>query len=152
MDGVSHWLGESRKHPSLVSFDFSSESCIITPIPSYIDDDSVEGKTHLVIWNGSIAFILAYQEGSIFHISVLGEFGIKESWTKLFIIGPLPYDLGYPIGGGEKGKMLFRRKNDKLALFDLSTRMFDKIGTKTEKFGGNILSHKESILAIGGNI
>ncbi|AET00876.1 putative F-box domain-containing protein [Medicago truncatula] len=150
MDGVSHWLGESRTRTYLVSFDFSSESCIKLPIPSYINDNR-KVERHLVILNGFIAFILAYKETSIFHISILGEIGIKESWTKLFIVGPLPFQLEYPIGAGEKGKILFRRKNDKLALFDLRTGMIDEIGTASKKkFGCNILFHKESILPIGG--
>jgi hypothetical protein len=77
----------------------------------------------------------------------LGELGVKESWTKLFIIGPLPC-LEYPVGAGKKGKILFRRKDHELVWFDLNTGMIDEIGiTTTERC--SILYHKESILPIG---
>jgi hypothetical protein len=59
--------------------------------------------------NGSIASISWYLHTSTFHISVLGELGVKESWTKLFVVGPLPY-IAYPIGDGKNGHIFFRKK------------------------------------------
>jgi hypothetical protein len=82
-----------------------------------------------MILNGSIAFIVNYEEKATFHISILGELGVKESWTKLFIVGPLPC-LEYPIGAGKKGNILIRKKDNKLAWFDLSTGMIDEIGVR----------------------
>jgi F-box interacting protein len=146
MDGVSHWWNKDETHTYLVSFDFSNESFTTTPIPSYIDDDSFMVRRDLVILNGSIAFILKYEMTSTIHISILGELGVKESWTKLFIVGPLPY-FDYPIGAGKKGKILFRRKDSELVWFDLSTGMIDEIGFTALKC--NMLFHKESILPIG---
>jgi hypothetical protein len=52
----------------------------------------------------------------------LGELGVKESWTKLFIVGFIPC-LEYPICAGKKENILFRKKDGKLVWFDLSTRM-----------------------------
>jgi hypothetical protein len=94
-----------------VSFDFRSESFTTTPIPSYIDDDSVMVSRDLVILNESIAFILNYQMKSTVHISILGELGVKESWTKLFVVGPSPC-LNYPIVAAKKGKILFRSRDN----------------------------------------
>ncbi|MCI00110.1 F-box protein, partial [Trifolium medium] len=71
-------------------------------------------KRLLTILNGSIAFILNYEEKATFHIYILGELGVKESWTKLFIVGPLPC-LEYPIRAGKKGNILIRIKDNKLA-------------------------------------
>jgi molecular chaperone HtpG len=150
MDGVYHWWDNSETHTDLVSFDFSSKSSFTTPVPSYMDDNSdrsIKVCRQLVILNGYIALILNYTDTSTFHISILGELGVKESWTKLFIIGPLPC-LEYPVGAGKKGKILFRRKDHELVWFDLNTGMIDEIGiTTTERC--NILYHKESILPIG---
>jgi len=87
------WMILNQIH-HLVSFDFCSESCITTPIPSDLvglfDSYLVWSVGELVILNESIAFILNDTKISTFHISVLGELGVKESWTKLFIIGPSP--------------------------------------------------------------
>ncbi|RZC12028.1 hypothetical protein D0Y65_012012, partial [Glycine soja] len=66
----------------------------------------------------------------VFHISILGELGVKASWTKFFIVGPLPcVDLPigveskidiHPIRVGMKGNIFFKRKDDELILFDKS--------------------------------
>jgi outer membrane protein assembly factor BamB len=84
----------------------------------------------LVILNGSIAFILNYKKMSTIHISVLGKLGVKESWTKLFIVGPSS-SLNYSIVAAKKGKILFRSRSKKrLVWFDLSTGMIDKFDDK----------------------
>jgi F-box interacting protein len=157
MDGVSHWCDENETHTYLVSFDFGNESFTTTPIPSYMDADSLAVTKDVVILNGAIAFILSYKMTSTVHISILGELGVKESWTKLFVVGPSPC-LNYPIVAAKKGKILFRSRDMKqnkegLVWFDLSTGMIDKIDLTTKISGcvtRCILFHKESILPIGG--
>jgi F-box interacting protein len=132
MDGVSHWWDKNKTHTYLVSFDFCNESFTTTHIPSYIDDSFEVNRDFvilrdLVILNGSIAFILNYKKASTIHISILGEIGVKESWTKLFVVGPSP-SLNYPIVAAKKGKILLKsRSNKQLVWFDLRTGMIDKI-------------------------
>ena len=157
MDGVSHWWWWDIKETNtwcwnrtytynicLSSFDFSSESFITTPIPSYVNDSAKDDlvKRHLMVLNGSIAFMLNHTKTSTFQISILGELGVKESWTKLFIVGPL-HCLEYPIGAGKKGNILIRKKDNELAWFDLSTGMIDEIGV-TAEIDCTIVFHKES--------
>lgn len=67
MDGVSHWWDIEVTHTYLVSFDFSNESFITTPIPSFEGDTfdfdfNYNKKRQLVVLNGSIAFIANYKE------------------------------------------------------------------------------------------
>lgn len=109
MDGVCHWWAEREAHAYLVSFDFINESCITTLIPLHVDEFYSVWRYCLVLLNGSITFILHYIETSILHILILGELGIKDSWTKLFVVEFLPC-LGYPIGAGKKGRILFKKK------------------------------------------
>jgi hypothetical protein len=45
---------------------------------------------------------LRCSETITFYISILGEFGVEESWTKLFIVRPLS-SVDRPIGVGVKG-------------------------------------------------
>jgi molecular chaperone HtpG len=144
MDGVSHWWDKNKTHTYLVSFDFCNESFTTTPMPSYIDDDSFEVNRDsmilrdLVILNGSIAFILNYKKTSTIHISVLGKLGVKESWTKLFIVGPSS-SLNYPIVAAKKGKILFRSRSKKrLVWFDLSTGMIDKFDDTKKRYLSSI--------------
>jgi len=151
LDGVSHRWDKTETNTYLVPFDFCKESFITTPIPSYVYDslDFPLVRRRLMVLNGSIAFMVHDTEASTFHISILGELGVKESWTKLFIVGPLPC-LDHLIGARKKGNTLFRKKDSQLAWFDLSTRMIDEIGVTTERFYCKILFHKESLLPIGG--
>ncbi|CAK8569027.1 unnamed protein product [Lathyrus sativus] len=151
VDGVSHWWGTVKARIHLVSFDFSKESFLTTPMPSYADDvfDFRSTRTRiLTLLNGSVAFIVSYEEINTFHISVLGDLGVKESWTKLFIVGPLPC-LRLPIGIGKKGNILIRKKDNELAWFDISSGTIDEIGVTT-KSRGKILFYKESFLPDGG--
>ncbi|XP_058782855.1 uncharacterized protein LOC131657478 [Vicia villosa] len=152
LDGASHWLDKTW----LVSFDFIKESFITTHIPfardiSFCNYRNYGERILLTVLNGSIAFIVNYEETSTFHISIWGELGVKESWTKLFIIGPLPC-LQFPIGIvglGKNGNKLIRKEDNELAWFDLSTGTIDDIGV-TAQSHCMILFHKESPLPIGG--
>ncbi|GAU28517.1 hypothetical protein TSUD_156740 [Trifolium subterraneum] len=151
-DGVCHWWGQREKQAYLVSFDFSDESFITTLIPLYVDDSDVFNRAvgrRLVLLNGSIALILTYSETSMFHISILGELGIKDSWTKLFIIGPLPF-LWNPIGAATKKKILFEKKDGGLVLFDLSNKTIEEICVIPNCTFCKTVLHKESNLPIGG--
>ncbi|PNX99634.1 F-box protein [Trifolium pratense] len=115
----------------LVSFDVSNEVFFTTPMP----DDSFDlglVESHLVMLNGYIALISYYGETATFYISILGEIGVKESWTKLFIVGSMSI-VERPIGAGKKGNILFMKKDGELAYFDLDTQMIVELG-----FEGNM--------------
>ncbi|CAL5205376.1 unnamed protein product [Lathyrus oleraceus] len=144
-DGVSHWWEKTNTNIHLVSFDFSKESFITTPVPSNTDDifDFTSTRRRiLTILNGSIAFIVNYEETNTFHISILGELGVKESWSKLFIVGPLSC-LQLPIGIWKKGNILIQKKDNELAWFDISSGTIDEIGV-TVKSHGKILFYKKN--------
>jgi hypothetical protein len=129
-------------------FDFSNESFVTTTTPSYIDDGSYNFLVwrNLMILNGSIAFISNYEETSTYHISILGEPGVMESWTKLFIVETFPC-LENPIELGKNGNILFRKKDGEICWYNLSSRMIEEISVRAESC--SILFHIESILPIG---
>jgi molecular chaperone HtpG len=102
-----------------------------------------------VVLNGSIALISYHEMMATFHLSILGEFGMKESWTRLFTVGPLPC-VELPIGMGTKGEIFFVRKDEELAWFDLSTQMTEELGFKVDDPECRIIIYKESILPFGG--
>ncbi|KEH35642.1 hypothetical protein MTR_3g097190 [Medicago truncatula] len=54
----------------------------------------------------------------------VGEFGVKKLWTKLFTLRPLGC-IEHPIGEGMNGNLFFRRKDDELVWFNLSTEMIE---------------------------
>ncbi|KAK2432103.1 F-box/kelch-repeat protein [Trifolium repens] len=148
-DGVCHWLGEDESEIGnevyLVSFDLNNETFVKTSIPSNMDHiDSEIVFRYLNMLNGSIGFISNYAEMSTFHISILGEVGIKESWIKLFIVGPLPC-VDYPIGIGKKGDIFFRKKDDEIVWLDLNTQKIEELGLKGS-YSSRIMIYKENFL------
>ncbi|GAU28336.1 hypothetical protein TSUD_256640 [Trifolium subterraneum] len=158
IDGLSHGLcagkiaRQKEKESYLLSFDWGNEVFLKTYIPSDIIDGRIDYFSvwiRLVLLNGSIALILNYTDSATFHISILGELGVKESWTKIFTVGPLPC-LEFPIGAGKKGDMLFRKTDGELVWFDLNTQMIEDLGVITSRFSCKIVIHKENLLTFEG--
>ncbi|GAU50229.1 hypothetical protein TSUD_141570 [Trifolium subterraneum] len=156
MDGVCHWLSEEDcvAGPCLVSFYLNNEVFITTSIPGDEDDDNFVFKAswiNLVVVNGSIALI-SYHKDMTFHISILGEFGTEESWTKLLIVGPL-LCVKHPIGAGAQGEIFFVREDGELVWFDLRKtfpQMTVELGYKGVGDTSQIIVYKENILPLGG--
>jgi molecular chaperone HtpG len=153
MDGVCHWwsildgINCYEVEPRLVSFDLCNEVCLTTPLPS----DIIEryDLLHLTLLNGSIAFII-YDETTTFHIRILGEFGVKESWVEVFVVEPLP-GIERPIGAGKNGHIFFRKDDNEIVWFDLSTQMIEELGVKGNKYYGcHIIIYKDTLLPTGG--
>jgi len=95
MDEICHWsyVTEDRDEHFSVSFDLTNKMFFTTKIP--LDKDTNLSfrltKRHLVVFNRFIASISWYLDTTTFHISILGELDMKESWTKLFVVRPLLY-------------------------------------------------------------
>ncbi|AES79537.1 putative F-box domain-containing protein [Medicago truncatula] len=146
-NGICHWLSKSNAEYYLVSFDLSNHVFFTTfaPLatPRYIDPnlDFKDLRTRLVMLNGSIALISWYGDTTTFHISVLGELGVSESWTKLFIIGPLSDLFMYPIGAGSNGDIFFKAGDGKL-VFDLRTQMIEELDGVEETYSRIIFYKK----------
>jgi len=142
---------ENPDGPCLVSFYLSNEVFLVTPIPSDLDDcfDVEALWINLAVINDFIALISYHEETTTFHTSILGGLGMKESWTKLFILGPLSC-IKRPIGVGMKGEIFFQRKDEELVWFDLSTQMIEELGYKARGCYTRIIIYKENILPIGG--
>ncbi|KAK2393741.1 F-box/kelch-repeat protein [Trifolium repens] len=134
-DGMCHWWDKVEKDSSdetyFVSFDVSNEVFFTTPMPSQVDDtfDLRLVKRQLVMLNGSIALISYSGKTATLHVSILGEIGVKESWTKLFIVGPLPH-VDSPIGAGKNGDIFFIKNDGELACFNLVTQTIKELGVE----------------------
>jgi hypothetical protein len=134
MNGVCHWLSMPRCHWSvpysaeacMVSFDLNNETFFVTPIPSYV----TLTWTQLTVLNNSIALIFFPTNTNIFHISILGEVGVKESWIKLFTVEKPCALSTFPIGVGMNGEIVFANDENKLLLFDLNTDKIVELGLK----------------------
>ncbi|CAI8605695.1 unnamed protein product [Vicia faba] len=156
-NGVCHWLGGNELAIDslyLVSFDLGNKVFFLTPIPFMMDYeiDNVESvSTHLLLLNESIALISNYVWVNNYHISILGEIGVKESWNKLFIVGPLPC-IGRPIGVGKNCNIFLALENEELAICDLNTHTIQELGINRMFFCCQIVMYKKSLFSIAGEI
>jgi molecular chaperone HtpG len=155
MNGVCHWLSMPGCHwtvpfsaeACMVSFDLNNETFLVTPLPSYVRLT----WTQLTVLNNSIALIFFSIITNIFHISILGEVGVKESWIKLFTIEkPCALATLCPMGVGMNGEVVFANDDNKLLLFDLNTNKIVELGLKIrDKLTlGQIKVYKKSLLPI----
>jgi molecular chaperone HtpG len=156
LDGMCHWLGEDGydidkvDEVYLLSFDLSKEAFLITPIPSECDSRIFQmAWKDLVVLNGFIALISHYKQNDTFHISVLGEIGVKESWTKLYIVCPLPC-IERPITSGNKRYIFSNIEDGTLVCIDLSTLIVEQLNFEGYRFWGKTIIYKQSSLPIGG--
>jgi len=152
MNGACHWLGKSETdmhNVYLVSFDLGNEEFFLTPIPSTVKNNInfVWVDTHLTVLNESIALISSQVQTTTFHISILGEIGVKESWIKLFIVGPLPF-VGRPIGVGMNGEIFIAKEDNELARCDISTHTIQDLGIKGVSCACQVVIHKKSLISI----
>ncbi|XP_058767396.1 F-box/kelch-repeat protein At3g06240-like [Vicia villosa] len=150
--GMCHWIskGYTNKDDSyLVSFNLNGEIFNTTLIPLFMDAElDHEFSIHSMMLNGSIATISWYDDTTTFHISILGELGVKESWIKLFIVGPLSC-VDHPIGVDKEGNIFFRKQNGELILLDLRTNVISDLGFNGW-YTSQIVILKGSFLPIGG--
>ncbi|XP_058759785.1 F-box/kelch-repeat protein At3g06240-like [Vicia villosa] len=127
LNELCHWLvSELKNH--MLSFDFSTEKFLATTLPLDSDEKKECILQKLIVLNGSVAFMCSnYYDRNCFHIWILGELGVKESWTKLFIVGPLPCFKSIPIGAGKKNDIYFAQEYNKLSQFNLSTQKCEEL-------------------------
>jgi len=148
MDGMCHWQGGDRGSimgEYLVSFDLVNEVFITTPIPSYMNFDWYFELVHLMMLNGSIAFI-SNQRNTAFEISILGELGVKESWIKLFSVDLLPL-IERPIKSGIE--LIFferKREGEGLSWFNLNTQIFEELEGKGQHVHYHVAIYKKNLL------
>ena len=96
--------------------------------------------------NGYVAFICTILRTTYLHIWVLGELGVAESWTKLFVVGPLPC-IERPLVAGIKNSIIYLKGGTKLACFDLSTQRIEDIEVKEERIFLQTFICKENLLS-----
>ena len=144
LNELCHW----KVNDQMASFDFSNEIFFETTLPSFDFKDMA--KTDLAVLHGSVAFIYSAIKTGYLHIWILGELGVKESWTKLFVLGPVPC-IRNPIGVRIKSVMFYLKEDEEIAWIDLSTQRIEEIGIKAESPAWcQIVTYKENLLSFAG--
>ncbi|RHN40557.1 putative F-box associated interaction domain-containing protein [Medicago truncatula] len=147
LNGFCHWLTQG---PDVVSFDFSKETFVATTLPS----SDVRHRSYsfaLVELNESLSVIYNYDRTPDFHIWVLGEVGVKESWTKLFVVGPYNCLIVCPISVGNKNRIFFREEDSELGWLDLSTQRVERFEVQGKSFCTYMVIYQENLLPFPRN-
>nr|XP_048324761.1 disease resistance protein RPV1-like [Ziziphus jujuba var. spinosa] len=84
------WNEEYGEH--VISFDISNEVFVTTPLPLPCIIESHDCRNRLMFHNKSLALDRCVKDRNndteTHNIWVLGEYGVKESWTNIFDVGP----------------------------------------------------------------
>ncbi|KAG8656044.1 hypothetical protein MANES_04G093401v8, partial [Manihot esculenta] len=102
-NGVFHWWArDSNRNYAIVSFDLSTEVIKTTALPEGIGYSCYRTLFSL---NDYVAFPHRNDDNQV-ELWVLLEYGVKESWTKLYTI-PCLGDLCQPVGFSSNGELFF---------------------------------------------
>ncbi|KAL4600144.1 hypothetical protein ACB092_11G177000 [Castanea dentata] len=139
-NGFFYWWANPNKvyDERIVSFDCRNEVFRMTPLP----DKSVIGHYRevcrsLMVLNGFVAmsvYPIRRKKKVSFSIWVLLEFGVEESWTKLFRIGHY-FDFGRPLCFCKNGELFMENREGQLVLYDPFTQTTKKILLSTQSSG-----------------
>lgn len=155
-NGFYHCLVAVENEEVLLSFDMSNEVFITTQFP----DDSGLGGISMTYYfsnsfmeiNGSVGGIVDHDYLAIdkcYDVWVLGEVGVKESWSKLYTVGPIS-NVDGPVGVGCHGEIFFTDKDCNFVAWHLSNNRHIKI-LQLGGFFSQMLMYAESLVSLGRN-
>ncbi|PIA62920.1 hypothetical protein AQUCO_00200735v1 [Aquilegia coerulea] len=168
--GICFWCGRSSKyskwqgHWVLISFDFSTETFRFMPMPNtskwvytyaldFLDDN-------LICFNDPVTDefipdkVYNLNKDQHFDIWVLHGYGTKESWSKLYTIGPFdcvrgPFDCVRPLMF-LKEEFLMLSKNSRIYLYNLVTQELQDYHYKDPCGHPVCVIYNESLVSIKG--
>ena len=104
------------------------------------------------VLNNCIAMIVSDAQDTvtekIFDIWVMCEYGVKESWTKQFVIGPLSR-IQFPLGFTMNDELLMVARNGQLVLYNSNAQEIKSLQVRATQ----AIVYKESLVSVmGGNV
>lgn len=157
--GTYCWVG-TKKYPSditlqedsmIFTYDFGSEVFETMSLPE-VDSVKYSINPLIAIVRDNIACInsVGPVDNSHYEIWVLNEYGIKESWTQLYKVGP--FDTVRQLGISKTGRLLLFGSHYQLCVHDLATQETRELSVQ----GGNLFHirqlqvalYKESLVSV----
>ena len=164
LNGVYHWSGMApgiaKYYDVIVSFDMRNEAFGILSMPNLgnILDPAYVWEALAVLGNCVALVVFDFRlTDKIFHIWVMREYGIKESWTKQYVIGP--FSGITKIYGSELqilllgDKILMVEDNGEVVLYNLSAQKIKNLrvrGLPSLFRASEIMVYEESLVSIMG--
>ncbi|KAF2324797.1 hypothetical protein GH714_017139 [Hevea brasiliensis] len=124
LNGKIHWVsddGHSSASDFIISFDLETESFgVVRPPPQFAS------RGYRVKWRVNIGelggCLFVIDHGSTFHLWVMKDYGVQDSWTEVCYIGQYR-----PIKYLKDEKILVNHKNSNLACYDPRTNIAKNI-------------------------
>ncbi|XP_018853295.2 F-box/kelch-repeat protein At3g23880-like [Juglans regia] len=161
LNGIGNWWASDSDWEGIVSFDVAKEVFLITPMPN--DSLIYNGYRYDVeyfLLNELVAVAISWKKRHAewspmcWDVWLLNEYGVRESWTKLFRVGPLT-GICRPLEFW-RNDIIFFEKDGQLALYDVSTKeMMSTINLQIDGdqvFSFQVISYMESLVSISGLI
>jgi F-box interacting protein len=152
LNGVYHWHGSINEKPSdaIVSFNMTDEVFRIIRVPD-LDEKNAIWREYSML-NNCIAMIVSDAQDTvtekIFDIWVMREYGVKESWTKQFVIGPLS-GIQFPLGFTMNDELLMVARDGQLVSYNSNAQEIKSLQVRATQ----AIVYKESLVSVmGGNV
>lgn len=131
----------------MLTFDLCKELFRTTPLPV----SRLREKLHkLLVLRESIALsVILPEDEDYLEVWVLNEHGVKDSWTKAYVIGPI-FQLNFCLEFSMNGVLFFTNGQGSLGVCDPDTGEIKYLGVQ----GGDALEvvlYKESLVSIKGS-
>lgn len=147
----SHELGNRNV---IFGFDLAAELFHIVPVPDYDADHSPEFQMDLGTLNDCLCVICNYGQAYV-DVWVMKEYGVKESWVKLFIV-PRPRSsvgcfsyLRPLIYSDDDDKVLVELDNRRLMWYDLNSRRLRTLRIRGDHGGFSAEMYVASLVSPG---
>jgi F-box interacting protein len=155
-NGIASWWGLCGWE-SILSFDMSNEAFLATPLPNErIIGSKSENWREFFVLNEKVALavgVLNEDQPEIgFDVWLLNEYGVKESWAKLFTLGPFT-GIRKPLGFWKNEIALFLESSDgRLVVYDSSTKQMSGLQIDGEPLSLQVIPYVETLVSVkGGN-
>ncbi|XP_059439987.1 F-box/kelch-repeat protein At3g23880-like [Corylus avellana] len=151
--GMGSWLAYDHDQDSFVlSFDMSDEVFLKTPLPDNVTEQS------LFVLNESIAMVALMPVDERwreirYDIWLLLKVGVKDSWNRLFTIGPSFARIHQPLGFWKNDTMFLNKiDNGQLFLYDPSTKQMTDLQIHGHSNSMQLVTYMETLVSVkGGN-
>ena len=131
----------------------SNEAFLFTPMPDERMIGSLfENWREFFVLNEKVALAVTIKDEerleTRFDVWLLNEYGVKESWSKLFTLGPLT-GIRKPLGFWKNQTMLFMESSDgQLVVYDTSTVEMSNLQIGGELF--QVIIYMETLVSVEG--
>lgn len=154
VNGAVHWaaaleMGEDGYTNFILSFDMANEAFWEIQVPNGCNGGAPStGSTS--IFKESLLQYFYWPEGMDVHcwdIWVMKEYGVVESWTKLFTIQSRA-EVRYPFDVMKNGEVVVQSEDGKVGLYDPEVEDVEDIGFPSETYSYNVVSYMGSLVLL----